>query len=217
MTRPPTPVRRTRSPRGSGAALGQEVVAAALEVVDEAGAPALTLRGLARTVGVSAPAIYRHFADLDAVLLAVAQRLFADLAEHLVRAREAAPTSESRLRAMARGYLAYAVDHPGRYLLMFGSQWDAASAVDRGTVGRGVVDELGQDVLALFVEVLGDGSPTTHEGRALTDATTVWVLLHGYAHQRLVSRAFPWPEDMTEHVLDSVGRAAGVDGTTENS
>jgi AcrR family transcriptional regulator len=198
------PTRRVRNPRGAGAALGLQIVAAALDAVDDAGVQGLTLRGLARRIGVSAPAIYAHFADIDAILLAVAERAFADLSEHLTTAADRTPDLPARLRAICGAYLDYAEQHPGRYQVMFGGQWDATSAVERSAVERHAVEDLGLNMLAVFIDALQAGGSGTSEGDApaLTTAVTTWLLLHGYAHQRLVARAFPWPPDMTEHVLD---------------
>jgi len=207
MTSSPTgPARRVRNPRGGGAALGQQIVATCLDVIDHTGVQGLTLRGLARTIGVSAPAIYAHFADIDAILLAVAERAFADLADQLSAASRATTSPPVRLRAVCQAYLDYAEHRPGRYQVMFGGQWDATSALGRGTVERQVVDDLGRDVLAAFVDAIPAGAHTTteHGPTPTLDAVTTWVFLHGYAHQRLVSRAFPWPPGMTEHVLDIV-------------
>ncbi|GAA3561186.1 hypothetical protein GCM10022197_15950 [Microlunatus spumicola] len=209
MTPAPAPTRRARNPRGAGAALGLQIVAAALDTVDDAGVPALTLRGLARSIGVSAPAIYAHFADIDAILLAVAERAFADLANNLTDAAAAAPQTSARLRATCRAYLDYAERHPGRYQAMFGGQWDATSAVARSAVERHAVEDLGSDVIAVFADAVRAGrSDPDRDDASVTTAVTTWVLLHGYAHQRLVARAFPWPPGMTEHVLDTVVTAA---------
>jgi AcrR family transcriptional regulator len=206
-TSPIAPTRRVRNPRGEGAALREQIVATALEVVDNSGVPALTLRGVARTIGVSAPAIYAHFANIDAILLAVAERAFADLAEHLTAAAAGvnAPPA-TRLRAICRAYLDYAEHHPGRYQVMFGGQWDATSAFERGAVEQRGVNDLGLEVLTAFVNAVADNDVTADpRGSAnFTDAVVTWVTLHGYAHQRLVARAFPWPPEITEHVLDRV-------------
>lgn len=204
------PVRRVRNPRGAGAALGLQIVAAALDAVDEAGVPGLTLRGLARSIGVSAPAIYAHFADIDAILLAVSEHAFADLSGHLATVADQTTEPPARVRAVCRAYLDYAERHPGRYQVMFGGQWDATSAVERRAVERHAVEDLGSNVIAVFIDAVQASGSGTREGEApaATTAVTTWVLLHGYAHQRLVAPAFPWPPGMTEHVLDSVVSAS---------
>lgn len=151
---------------------------------------------------MSAPAIYAHFADTDAILLAVAERLFTDLATRLQAAldQRAADGSEQRLRTLCGSYLRYAETHPNRYLVMFGGQWDARTAVDRGAVDAGPVLALGQDVLTV-ITIAVDASATSDSAPAAS-AVSVWVLLHGYAHQRIVSSAFPWPPAMTDRVID---------------
>ena len=201
-TSPPTPAKRVRNPRGAGAALGRQIVETALAVIDDTGAEGLTLRGLARTIGVSPPAIYAHFADTDAILLALARRAFADLAEHLVAAGTGSTPPATRLRSICRAYLDYAARHPGRYHVMFGGRWDATAAVERGTVDQDAVGELGQATLSVLTDAIRAGTPTPDDPRI--DAVTAWVFLHGYAHQRLVARGFPWPPGITDHILDTV-------------
>src|SRR5277367_3729406 len=72
---------RTRNPRGSGTRLREEIVDAAIALIDEAGDPAaLTLRGIARRAGITAPSIYSHFADLAAVITAVLATSFDEMA-----------------------------------------------------------------------------------------------------------------------------------------
>jgi AcrR family transcriptional regulator len=203
---PPTPTKRVRNPRGSGALLGQQIVTTALGIVDDTGADGLTLRGLARMIGVSPPAIYAHFADIDAILLAVARHAFADLADHLTAAGDGITAPAERLRAVCRAYLDYAERHPGRYHVMFSGQWDATAAVERGTVDQHVIDTLGQGALSVFTNAVracaGTDTPTLSD--PFTEAVTTWVFLHGYAHQRLVARAFPWPPGIAEHIVDNV-------------
>ena len=59
-----TSVGRPRNARGDGAKLREEIVAAAIVLMDASpDAPELTLRSVARQVGITAPAIYPHFAD----------------------------------------------------------------------------------------------------------------------------------------------------------
>jgi AcrR family transcriptional regulator len=202
---PLTPTKRVRNPRGSGTLLGRQIVTTAIGIVDDTGAGGLTLRGLARTIGVSPPAIYAHFADIDAILLAVAREAFADLAHHLTSAGDGIAAPAVRLRAVCRAYLDYAEQHPGRYHVMFSGQWDATAAVERGNVDKHVVDTLGQDALAVFTSTIRACADTDTPTRVdpFTEAITTWLLLHGYAHQRLVSRAFPWPPGLAEYIVDN--------------
>jgi TetR/AcrR family tetracycline transcriptional repressor len=57
------------------------IVDEALALVDREGADALTMRNLGATLGVDPTAVYRHFRDKDEILLAMADRLFAEMAD----------------------------------------------------------------------------------------------------------------------------------------
>jgi AcrR family transcriptional regulator len=60
--------------------LHDEIVAAAIALIDETdNPPALTLRGIARQAGITAPSIYQHFPDLGAVIAAVLATSFEEL------------------------------------------------------------------------------------------------------------------------------------------
>jgi AcrR family transcriptional regulator len=197
---PDSPV-RPRNPRGQGAQLRDDIVAAAGALLDEGGDDAVTLRGVARRIGISAPSIYAHFADRDAILLAVAREAFAELADHLAGAAGSAPAAH--LRAVCAAYLEFAQIRPSRYRVMFGGVWDAAPAVHRGAIDLAQVQALGQEALAVLGEALrrcvADGIITSTDPAA--DTVMLWVGLHGLAHQRLVASAFPWPQDIDTRLI----------------
>ncbi len=101
-------------------ALRQALVMAALEMLEEEGLGALGLRAVARRVGVSQTAPYRHFADKAALLAATARAGFealdAALRDGTARHRAPAP----RMAAMGRAYVAFARTRPATFRLMFG-------------------------------------------------------------------------------------------------
>src|SRR3954467_10582173 len=98
---------RVRNRRGEGARLRDDIVAAAVELLDEHGdESAITLRSVARRVGIAAPSIYRHFPDQPAIMLAVVQQAYAELNERLLAARDAAgPDPRRQLFALGSTYL----------------------------------------------------------------------------------------------------------------
>ncbi|MFJ4187861.1 TetR/AcrR family transcriptional regulator [Kitasatospora sp. NPDC089509] len=100
-------------------ALPEALVAAAFEVVDEQGQEKVSVREVARRAGVSAGAPFRHFADRQALLTAVADRVLADFArwqEAEVAAAEA--VGGSAMRALGLGFVRYALRHPRRFELV---------------------------------------------------------------------------------------------------
>jgi AcrR family transcriptional regulator len=193
---------RTRNPRGEGDRLRDDILAAATGILDGTGSEqAVTLRAVARRVGISAPSIYTHFADRDAILLALTRDAFAALTAHLREVDAADPVD--RLLAVCDAYLDFAATRPERYRLMFGGVWNAAPAVERATISGDDVAALGQDALRLFVEAL---DACVRAGRsastdAAADAVALWLGLHGLAHQRSVAGAFPWPADITTRLI----------------
>ncbi|MBX3496924.1 MAG: helix-turn-helix transcriptional regulator [Parvibaculum sp.] len=103
---------------------------AAITLIDIRGRHALTMREAARRAGVSEAAPYRHFANLDELLGAVALEGYEILIGDLETASSA--------RSLHDAYLAFAEDFPGRYELMFGRLGDRKAVAKR----RKFVDEV---------------------------------------------------------------------------
>ncbi|MET0333080.1 MAG: TetR/AcrR family transcriptional regulator [Rhizobacter sp.] len=93
------------------------LLTAAGALLDEGGVPAVSLREVARRVGVTPAATYRHFSDKDALLTALAVRGFEAFAEAM---REAAQGAKEPFAEMGVAYVRFAVTHPGMFRLMFG-------------------------------------------------------------------------------------------------
>lgn len=99
--------------------LRARLIGAATVLLDEQGEAGVTLRALAKATGVSAMAPYRHFADKAALLGAVAEAGFAELAAVLAEADRAEP-AKAALVAQGRAYFRFAQAHPAMFRLMFG-------------------------------------------------------------------------------------------------
>jgi AcrR family transcriptional regulator len=195
--------------RGEGVRLRGEILGAAAAILDETGDEhAVTLRAVARRAGIAAPSIYAHFPDRQAILLAVVQDAFADLARHLQPAADPAVDAVHRLRATCDAYLAYAAAHPQRYRLMFDGVWDGAEAVAGSSVTAAEVTHLGQDALGALADRLRAcvDAETSTSTDVEADAVALWLGLHGLAHQRAVAPGFPWPDDIGERVVDALAR-----------
>ena len=68
---------RRRNARGEGGRLAEEIVAGAIAIIERTGSDEeVTLRSVAREVGIAAPSIYTHFPDREAILWAVVQVVF---------------------------------------------------------------------------------------------------------------------------------------------
>lgn len=98
--------------------LRRALVTAARAMVDEVGPTAVTLRAVAARAEVSPAAPYRHFANKEALLAAVAAAGFAELAEEMT---PPAGDPVAALRESGFAYLRFAVARPRLYRLMFGA------------------------------------------------------------------------------------------------
>ena len=150
--------------------LRARLIAAAVAAL-EAGASDLSLRGLARDVGVSAMAPYRHFADKAALMGAVAGYGFERLREALLEADAAAEGSEAVV-AQGLAYLRFAQAHPALFRLMFSGACVPPEPAGENAYG----------VLARRVGALTDDPAAT---------LACWALVHGLAVLALEGRAPP--------------------------
>lgn len=194
---------RARNPRGEGGRLRDDIVAAAAALLDEAGDEhAVTLRSVARRVGVAAPSIYRHFPDQPSIVLAVVQGTFAELEAALRAALVGAGTDpRQRLHALSRAYLDYASEHPGRYRTMFGGVW--MPDLSQSALTKNDLVSLGEPIMRMLTDALdacvAAGIATSDDPAA--DAVALWLGLHGLAHQRAVTVSYPWPEDIVTRLV----------------
>jgi AcrR family transcriptional regulator len=152
--------------------LRQALIDAGLQAVEARGAALVSLRDLARDVGVSPTAAYRHFADKDALFAAIADRGFQALAEASGTAATA-PDPHDRLFDLARAYKGFAETHPQLYRLMFAEPLDMAQLARVSPGSSAAYRPLREAVLS----ALGEGADETR----LTDAIVrIWSVLHGY-------------------------------------
>ncbi|MEU0955893.1 TetR/AcrR family transcriptional regulator [Streptomyces niveus] len=213
---------RPRNRRGEGGHLRADILAAATDLLDHGDERAVTLRAVARKAGIAAPSIYPHFPGRPAILLALVRAGFAQLSGLLRAAVDAAgDDAEQRLYAACHAYLDFAAAHPQRYRAMFGELAKPATTGDGTTGDRAIEDRIARDgtagpgPAALGAEALRVLSGTLADcvtaGRSTStdpcaDAVALWLGLHGLAHQRTVSHAFPWPADLVRHFAASLSR-----------
>ena len=193
--------KRHRNPRGQGARLTEDIVAGALALIERTGsAQAVTLRAVARQAGIAAPSIYAHFPDRDAVLMAVVARIFDELTQAIEQGTKTAGQDPAgRLIAGCDAYVAFGLEHPARYSMLFSTQRpatpDSPEPVPTGPDGR-PVPESGAQTFALLVQAIQDcvTAGVSASTDVVADATAVWVALHGTVTLRAALPRFPWPD-----------------------
>lgn len=150
-------------------------IVAAQEVIAERGIENLSLRDVARKLGVSHQAPYRHYPSRDHLLAEVMRRCFQRFAAHLdARPRFDEPIKD--LESLGVQYLGYAQAHPLEYRLMFSTTWpESAETLDLVTDATHAFD-----VLRSVLRRLHGDSAAMREAVEL-DALYIWSTVHGLA------------------------------------
>lgn len=178
--------------------LRRALLDAALQRLAEAGAAALSLRGLARDVGVSATAVYRHFANKEALLAGIATEGFLGLKEETeLGGREAGEDPLARLAGIGRGYVRFARRHPAHYRLMFGPRM-----LDRAQYPE--LEQAARASYAVLENAVADGvraGALAPEDVALL-STAAWSLVHGLSS--LVIDELIDPERADDQLTDRI-------------
>lgn len=113
-----------RPKHGNSAALTAErIKAAAWAQMARYGTAGLSLRGMARELGVTAPAIYNYFARLEELITALIVDAFSALAEAMESAEAATPVDHlyEKILALCLAYRQWALEHPLRFQLIYGN------------------------------------------------------------------------------------------------
>jgi len=165
---------------------------AALEVLEEDGATALSLRAVARRAGVSPAAPYRHYADREALVSAVAAIGYRELAERLGAAHPA-PSTPDQLADVAVAYVRFALDRPALFRIMFGEPCDRDND-ERVAATAAVTLYLREIVARCFPGA---------DPEALAPA--IWALVHGLAFLFLDGKLeVPTREAVAERVTGAI-------------
>jgi AcrR family transcriptional regulator len=156
--------------------LRRALLEASLELVDEAGIGALSLREVARKAGVSHSAPYHHFRDRGSLLAALAEEGFAELAGEMAEARAKAADARARLEACGLAYVRFALRSPARFKLMFRPELAAPS--EEGAVARSSTPAL--DTLMVAIKEAQEAG-LAPAGDPMPLVLTCWSAVHGMA------------------------------------
>lgn len=174
MPDPTAPARPGRYHHGD---LRQALIDEALAMIGESGLEALTIRALARRVGVSHAAPAHHFASKADLIGVLAAEGFRRLADAMERAAAEVDTPVERLLAIGQGYLRFARDNPSHFRVIFQHDADTSDAIklaDAESRAYNVLRETCAEALASRGRPPGEP-----ELQALT--ATAWGLVHGLA------------------------------------
>jgi AcrR family transcriptional regulator len=166
-----------------------------LKLIGAGPAEALSLREIARNVGVSATAVYRHFPDKAALLGALCTEGHGMMASAFREAMAGKGDAQSAFVAMGRAYVQFALAHPALFRLMMAQSGGPVAAPPPGAADGSD----GMQILVNAIEGLfGSEMPARmREARRLK----AWSLVHGLAMLMLDGHV-PAQADLIDAVVD---------------
>ncbi len=175
--------------------LREALVAAGIELLNEGGLSALTLRKCAGRAGVSHAAPAHHFDGLNGLLTAIAARGFHIFSRSMIDERKKSGSEpKAMLAAICQGYLQFAQDNAALYNLMFTSE------------NLGFDDEeLARRSVAAY-QILAEGcapfASRTEDGEKIE--IMIWSLVHGFAGLSHKARASNGEHPASKVVFDDI-------------
>jgi AcrR family transcriptional regulator len=197
-----------------GRDLRESCVREAFAIVGEVGVNGLSIREVARRLGVSHQAPYKHFGSADALLAEIVRRAYEEFSAYLAK-RPKSGVAHEDMHSLGVAYVAYARKNPMHYRLMFGTLLPAPEqypeTMEAARAAFGILLRAIHDMKSGQGVKRGQG-----EKEAKLDALFVWATVHGIAtiqetsvmeqlgmDAKLRSEALP-------HALAKIGAAMGV-------
>ena len=165
---------RSRKPYHHGH-LQETLLETAIQLVGEVGPAGFTLREVARRAGVSYNAPYRHFADRDELLAAVAAQGFRELDGAMRDAAHQEKNPLSRLKQAGLAYIDFALRRPEHFAVMF----DAPVAKNTSSEQAQAAETAFGTLMNLVKECQDQGR--LPQGETLPLALLAWTMVHGVA------------------------------------
>ena len=179
------------------------MIEAGVELARTGGPNAVLLRAVSREAGVSHNAAYRHFANQEDLLAAVAHRCMAELSKRMIErmdqvtARGSVRRARARLGAIGRAYIDFARTEPGWFRTAFSSARAHEAEPPAPVAIPGPFDVLNARLDEL-VEV-GALTPARRKGAEYA----AWAAVHGVSSLLLDGPLRDLPEPEVEHVIDA--------------
>lgn len=180
--------------------LREALIKAGRAILEKDGIDALTLRACARKAGVSHAAPQHHFAGIHDLLADIAATGFEDFVRSLDKAAAGAPSPVERLKAMGHGYVAFALERPAVYQLMFGVAAPLSS------------ERLRAAKVAAWVQLANLVSEAAGPDDTEAKSMQVWAAVHGFAMLAISQRLPPMvnvPKAL-KRVVDGLAPAIGA-------
>jgi AcrR family transcriptional regulator len=169
--------------------LREALLAAGMAALEGTGGAELSLRELARVVGVSPAAVYRHFPDKGALLAALGSEGMRLLETSQRAVYDAAGGGASGFAETGRAYVRFALAHPALFRLMFAHGDGNGSGKLAGDPASHVLEEA--------TSALTGGGPAAERL-----ALQAWAIAHGIA-MLMLDKRHPADEALNERLIDT--------------
>jgi AcrR family transcriptional regulator len=192
---------RGRNPRGQGERLREDIVSAALRLLEDlADDQALSLRAVAREIGIAATSVYIHFTDRDALVLVAMKRCHDDLmrAVDQAEATSADPVAKLRARTLLQGEWAHR--YPGLYKVLHESTLNQR-------IDMPFKRQLGDRTTAAIQRCMDAG--LAPDGDATAVSLDLRAAVHGSVSMRVNQPDLSWPP-LEEQVDRFLTKLVGV-------
>lgn len=187
--------RRQPNPRGEGVRLRHDIVAAATVLLERTGSEdSISLRAIAREVGIAAPSIGAHFADRAEIIDAVVAKEVGALNEAMAAASAGIDDPVERLFALCRAYYDYGRTYPARYRLLVGRRF-----VDEWEDQGRTMEETAPLMAAGIATVVDTLQACIDRGASASrdayfDTVMLWFGLHGLITVPQAITSIDWPD-----------------------
>jgi AcrR family transcriptional regulator len=199
---------RLRNARGQGDRLRQDIIDAARDILAKTGnLDRLTLRGVAREVGIAATSVYLHFPDPEHLAVAALGQTFAELSAATSAAAAGHADPSEALLARCRAYCQFGLDHPGHYRVMF--HLDLMPGLAAGDPGETPGQRAFLALVGTVEACLAADADRPHRDPQRL-ASLVWATEHGLVSARLARPGFNWGT-LDGMVTEAVSRLMGFD------
>ena len=197
----PAAAPRPRARKGEGDRLREEILQATERLLIRTGdQEAVSIRAIAKAVGVTPPSIYLHFADKAELIFAVCAQHFVALDEAIESAAVGAADPIDELRLRGKAYVRFGVEHPEQYRILFMSR--PSSMPDAWTPET----MLENAAFTHHLEAVQRAFPDVADPYLV--AIGLWATVHGVVSLLISQPDFPWPDldALLDHLLDTQGR-----------
>ena len=184
-------------PRAANPTLRDDILEAALRLVEEKGVAAVTMRDVAGALGYSATAIYQHFQSKEDLLLTLklqAGDLLAEAMEHALQE----PTLGEQLLAMGHAYVRFGLDNPAYYRLIFQDTESGVLPTAEQLQRLRRSWTIMRDTLNAWLQELGVPGVDVDQ-----EAHVLWSMGHGVTSLALAGR-FPFEDHAQIHALFTI-------------